>query len=83
MGNTRSLLLEPLEVQPLSERSFMGKGLWVLLAKEGEGQMLCHFGQSFAALKMELRLLRAAWLLGDSSLRIIEVAEQCSFNHPS
>jgi transcriptional regulator GlxA family with amidase domain len=32
---------------------------------------------------MELRLLRAAWLLGDSSLRIIEVAEQCSFNHPS
>jgi AraC-like DNA-binding protein len=40
-----------------------------------------HFGFSVAALRMELRLLRAVSLLQDSSAKVINVAEQCGFNH--
>ena len=40
-----------------------------------------HFGLSVAALRMELRLLKAASLLRDLDLKIINVAEQCGFSH--
>lgn len=40
-----------------------------------------HFGFSVAALRMELRMLRAVSLLHDSNAKVINVAEQCGFNH--
>jgi AraC-like DNA-binding protein len=40
-----------------------------------------HFGCSVAALRMELRLLKALSLLRNPGLKIISVAEQCGFNH--
>jgi AraC-like DNA-binding protein len=40
-----------------------------------------HFGVSVAALKMEMRLLKAVSLLRDADVKIINVAEQCGFNH--
>jgi AraC-like DNA-binding protein len=40
-----------------------------------------HFGVSVAALRMEMRLLKAVSLLRDPSAKIINVAEQCGFNH--
>jgi AraC-like DNA-binding protein len=40
-----------------------------------------HFGLSVAALRMEMRLLKAMSLLRDSEAKIINVAEQCGFNH--
>lgn len=40
-----------------------------------------HFGFSMAALKMEMRLVKAASLLRDPTLKIINVADQCGFNH--
>jgi AraC-like DNA-binding protein len=40
-----------------------------------------HFGCSVAALKMELRLLKALSLLRNPGAKIISVAEQCGFNH--
>jgi AraC-like DNA-binding protein len=40
-----------------------------------------YFGLSVAALRMELRLLRAASLLRDPDVKVIRVAEQCGFNH--
>jgi AraC-like DNA-binding protein len=40
-----------------------------------------HFGVSVAALRMEMRLLKAVSLLRDASAKIINVAEQCGFNH--
>jgi AraC-like DNA-binding protein len=40
-----------------------------------------HFGVSVAALRMEMRLLKAISLLRDPSAKIINVAEQCGFNH--
>jgi AraC-like DNA-binding protein len=40
-----------------------------------------HFGISVAALKMEMRLLKAVSLLRDAEIKIINVAEQCGFNH--
>jgi AraC-like DNA-binding protein len=40
-----------------------------------------HFGFSVAALRMEMRLLKAISLLRDKSTKIINVAEQCGFNH--
>lgn len=39
------------------------------------------FGYSVAALRMEMRLLKAISLLRDTSGKIINVAEQCGFNH--
>jgi AraC-like DNA-binding protein len=42
-----------------------------------------HFGFSVAALKMEMRLMRAVSLLRDPNIKIINVAEQCGFNHLS
>jgi len=39
------------------------------------------FGYSVAALKMEMRLLKASSLLRDSTAKIINVAEQCGFYH--
>jgi AraC-like DNA-binding protein len=40
-----------------------------------------HFGFCVAALRMELRLLKALSLLRDPNLKVISVAEQCGFNH--
>jgi len=40
-----------------------------------------HFGVSVAALRMEMRLLKAMSLLRDTEAKIINVAEQCGFNH--
>lgn len=40
-----------------------------------------RFGLSVSTLRMELRLLKAASLLRDADAKIINVAEQCSFNH--
>jgi AraC-like DNA-binding protein len=40
-----------------------------------------HFGVSVAALRMELRLLKAVSLLVDPDAKIIYVAEKCGFNH--
>lgn len=40
-----------------------------------------YFGVSVATLKMEMRLLRAASLLQDPEVKIINVAEQCGFNY--
>lgn len=40
-----------------------------------------HFGLSVAALRMEMRLLKAVSLLRDPDAKIINIAEQCGFNH--
>ena len=40
-----------------------------------------HFGFSVAALRMEMRLLKAVSLLRDPDAKVINVAEQCGFNH--
>ncbi len=40
-----------------------------------------HFGVSVAALRMEMRLLKAVSLLVDPDAKIIHVAEKCGFNH--
>jgi AraC-like DNA-binding protein len=40
-----------------------------------------HFGCSVAALRMEMRLLKAASLLRDPDAKIINVAGECGFSH--
>jgi AraC-like DNA-binding protein len=40
-----------------------------------------HFGFCVAAMRMEMRLLKAASLLRDPDTKVINVAEQCGFNH--
>jgi AraC-like DNA-binding protein len=40
-----------------------------------------HFGVSVAALRMEMRLLKAISLLRDANAKIINVSKQCGFNH--
>jgi AraC-like DNA-binding protein len=40
-----------------------------------------HFGVSVASLKMEMRLLKAVSILRDPDVKVINVAEQCGFNH--
>lgn len=40
-----------------------------------------HFGLSVAALKMEMRLLKATSLLRDPDTKVINVAAECGFNH--
>ena len=40
-----------------------------------------HFGFSVAALRMEMRLLKAVSLLRNPAAKVINVAEQCGFNH--
>lgn len=40
-----------------------------------------HLGLSVSGLRMEMRLLRAATLLRDSTAKVSIVAEQCGFNH--
>lgn len=40
-----------------------------------------HFRVSVAALRMEMRLLKAISLLRDPDIKVINVAEQCGFNH--
>jgi len=40
-----------------------------------------HFGVAVASLRMEMRLLKAISLLRDPDAKIINVAEQCGFNH--
>jgi AraC-like DNA-binding protein len=40
-----------------------------------------HFGLSVAAMRMEMRLIKAVALLRDPDVKVINVAEQCGFNH--
>jgi len=40
-----------------------------------------HFGFSVAALRMEMRLLKAVALLRDPNIKVINVADHCGFNH--
>jgi hypothetical protein len=40
-----------------------------------------YFGFSLAALRMEMRLLKAMALLRDPDAKVINVAEKCGFNH--
>lgn len=40
-----------------------------------------HLGLSVSSLRMEMRLLKAATLLKDSSAKVINVAADCGFNH--
>jgi AraC-like DNA-binding protein len=40
-----------------------------------------YFGLSVAALRMEMRLLKAVSLLRNPDLKVINVAEDCGFNH--
>ena len=40
-----------------------------------------YFSFSVAALKMEMRLLKAVSLLRDHNMKVIHVAEKCGFNH--
>jgi AraC-like DNA-binding protein len=40
-----------------------------------------HFGVSVASLRMEMRLLKAISLLRDANAKVINVAEECGFNH--
>jgi AraC-like DNA-binding protein len=40
-----------------------------------------HFGVSVAAMRMEMRLLKAVSLLVDPDAKVICVAEKCGFNH--
>jgi AraC-like DNA-binding protein len=40
-----------------------------------------YFGFSVAALRMEMRLLKAVALLRDPNAKIIHIADQCGFNH--
>jgi AraC-like DNA-binding protein len=40
-----------------------------------------HFGSSVAAMRMEMRLLKAVSLLRNPDTKVINVAEQCGFNH--
>ena len=40
-----------------------------------------HFGVSVAALRMEMRLLKAVALLRNPDSKVINVAEECGFNH--
>jgi AraC-like DNA-binding protein len=40
-----------------------------------------HFGISVAALRMEMRLLKAASLLRNPEAKVINVDEECGFNH--
>ncbi len=40
-----------------------------------------YFGFSVGALRMEMRLLKAVSLLRDVNAKVINVAEQCGFNH--
>lgn len=40
-----------------------------------------RFGLSVAAFRMEMRLLKALSLLRDPGVKVINVAEQCGFNH--
>ncbi len=40
-----------------------------------------YFGFSVASLRMEMRLLKAVSLLRDATAKVINVAEQCGFNH--
>ena len=40
-----------------------------------------HFGLSVAALRMEMRLLKAVSLLRNPDAKVIQVAEECGFNH--
>lgn len=40
-----------------------------------------RFGVSVAAMRMEMRLLKATALLRNPGVKVIDVAEQCGFNH--
>jgi len=40
-----------------------------------------HFGFNVSALRMEMRLVKAMTLLRNRDVKVIEVAEECGFNH--
>lgn len=40
-----------------------------------------HMGTSVVALKMEIRLIRALYLLQDPAAKVVDVAMSCGFNH--
>ena len=40
-----------------------------------------HFGVSVAALRIEMRLLKAVALLRNPDAKVVNVAEECGFNH--
>jgi AraC-like DNA-binding protein len=40
-----------------------------------------HFGLSISRLRMEMRLLKAVTLLRDPDAKVINVAQECGFNH--
>lgn len=73
--------------EKLSATELVGLSVPELAAKFGCGRRhlnrLFHqyFGFSVAALRMEMRLLKAVSLLRDPSAKVINVAEDCGFNH--
>lgn len=40
-----------------------------------------YFRSSVGALRMKIRLLKAVWLLQTSKRRVIDIAQECGFNH--
>jgi len=73
--------------EQLSVDQLLGLSIGELAAKFGCSRRhlnrLFHhyFGFSVGALRMEMRLLKAVSLLRDTNAKVINVAEQCGFNH--
>lgn len=66
--------LQHLSVKELAQRFGCGRRHLNRLFQE-------HFGTSVAALKMEMRLLKAVILLRNPSAKVINVAGECGFTH--
>jgi AraC-like DNA-binding protein len=73
--------------EKLSAADLVGLSVPELAAKFGCGRRHLnrlfhqHFGVSVAALRMEMRLLKAVALLRNPDAKVIGVAEECGFNH--
>ena len=73
--------------EKLSEHELLGLSVGELAARFGCSKRHLnrlfhqHFGFSVAAMRMEMRLLKAASLLRDPDTKVINVADQCEFNH--
>jgi AraC-like DNA-binding protein len=73
--------------EKLSAAELVGLSVPELAAKFGCGRRHLnrlfhqHFGISVATLRMEMRLLKAVALLRNPDSKIINVAEECGFNH--
>jgi AraC-like DNA-binding protein len=84
-------ILEIADTQPkLQQRSQLLRIVAAILSDEfktvhsqrsGLGWFHQHFGLSITALRMEIRLLKAVSLLRNPREKVINVAEQCGFNH--